>query len=269
MGTLRLKIKKCHSLRENVWLSNKIKKSFKKKWYFIKIVRQKQLQKDESFKKRRRYRYRAGRKGLFKRKRFPKKFFVVSPDTKIHKQKSAYIFGLKLKEKQKLIRHYGTISEKTFKNLCKNKSSQEFLSSLESRLDAILYKINFTFSPFAARQKINHGFFFINFQKTRVKGHQLKKGDLISTSPKKKSFSLISEGIKEKIKKEQDVKKGKNKKRYKKRNKKVTKVAFGTPPSYLEVNYSLLFCVFLSSPLLHQIFYPLPLKVKLIKEFYL
>ena len=222
MGVRQLQIKVCHSLKENIWFSNQIRRSFKKKWYFIKKIRSKQL----SF----------------------KKYSIAWPDKKIHQQHRTYIFTLNLKEKQKLKRYYGTISERTFRNLFKKNKVQKVFSILESRLDTILCKINFVSSPFLARQLISHGFFYVNGRRIKRKGYPLKSGDIISTSPKKKMFFLIYQEY-QKIKK----KKGKSLKL----------------PSYVEVNYKFLLCVLKYIPKYNDIIYKIPFKSKLIKEFYI
>ena len=68
------------------------------------------------------------------------------------------VFGEQLREKQKLKGYYGNISEsqfrRTFKEASRRKgnTSENLIQLLESRLDAMVYRLNFVPTVFAARQ---------------------------------------------------------------------------------------------------------------------
>src|SRR6201993_1293315 len=72
-------------------------------------------------------------------------------------------FGTQLMAKQKLKGYYGNIGERQFRRLFaeaarrKGDTSENLIALLERRLDAVVYRMKFAMTPFAARQFINHG----------------------------------------------------------------------------------------------------------------
>ncbi|MEK9725152.1 MAG: 30S ribosomal protein S4, partial [Rhodospirillaceae bacterium] len=72
-------------------------------------------------------------------------------------------FGLQLQGKQKLKGYYGNISEKQFQRYyreaaqAKGDTSENLIGLLERRLDAVVYRMKFVPTVFAARQFVNHG----------------------------------------------------------------------------------------------------------------
>src|SRR6201993_632597 len=72
-------------------------------------------------------------------------------------------FGIQLMAKQKLKGYYGNIGERQFRRLFaeasrrKGDTSENLIALLERRLDAVVYRMKFAMTPFAARQFINHG----------------------------------------------------------------------------------------------------------------
>jgi ribosomal protein S4 len=79
------------------------------------------------------------------------------------RRKKATDFGTQLMAKQKLRGYYGNISEKQFRRYyqeavrVRGDSSQLLIELLERRLDAVVYRMKFAITPFAARQFISHG----------------------------------------------------------------------------------------------------------------
>ena len=65
--------------------------------------------------------------------------------------------------KQKLKGYYGNIGEKQFRKYYeeavrrKGDTSENLIELLERRLDAVIYRMKFAVTPFAARQFVNHG----------------------------------------------------------------------------------------------------------------
>src|SRR6202008_792167 len=77
-------------------------------------------------------------------------------------------FGTQLAAKQTLKGYYGNISEKQFRKLYdeavrrRGDTSENLIELLERRLDAVVYRLKFAPTPFAARQIVNHGHVRVN-----------------------------------------------------------------------------------------------------------
>lgn len=110
-------------------------------------------------------------------------------------------YGKRLREKQKLKRHYG-LFEKQFKSYFKKasrmpgNSGENFIVLLESRLDNIVYRGGIAHSRNHARQMIRHGHITINDKKVDIPSYLLKEGDIISHAVKESSKKIV-EKVKE------------------------------------------------------------------------
>ena len=95
-------------------------------------------------------------------------------------------YGLQLRAKQKLKGYYGNISEKQFKNTYKHAAnmkgdtSQNLINLLERRLDAVIYRMKFAITPFAARQLINHGHVCVNGKRVNIPSYRVSENDEIT-----------------------------------------------------------------------------------------
>ncbi|XOD38940.1 MAG: 30S ribosomal protein S4 [Candidatus Carsonella ruddii] len=92
-------------------------------------------------------------------------------------------YGVVLRTKQKIKRYY-IISEKKFKLIYKKISKKFFfcedlINFLERRLDNLVYRMNFSISRKNSRQKILHGFIYVNFKKIKFPSFILSPGDSI------------------------------------------------------------------------------------------
>ncbi len=106
------------------------------------------------------------------------------------KRKKLSDFTIRLVEKQKVLFNYG-VREKQLVNLvkkCKKDKSQAWVDSLiislESRLDNIIFRMNWAPSIPAARQMVTHGHIIVNGRKTDIPSFSVKVGDKISISDK-------------------------------------------------------------------------------------
>ena len=94
-------------------------------------------------------------------------------------------FGLQLRAKQKLKGYYGNLTEKQFSRIYeeaarrKGNTSENLISLLESRLDAIVYRAKFVPTPFAARQFVNHGHILVNGKRVNIPSFRVKVGDVV------------------------------------------------------------------------------------------
>jgi len=109
-------------------------------------------------------------------------------------------FGLQLLEKQKA-RYTYNIAEKQFAKYVKDALDKKgnpldlLYSSLESRLDNIVYRTGFAGTRQMARQLVSHGHILVNGKKTNVPSYTLKEGDVISVregSKGKKPFEVFA-----------------------------------------------------------------------------
>ena len=108
-------------------------------------------------------------------------------------------FGIHLRAKQKLKGYYGNITEKSFRRLyaeavrLRGDTSENLIGLLERRLDAVVYRMKFVPTVFAARQFVNHGHVTVNGKKVNIASYQVKVGDVIEVRREKsKQIGLVS-----------------------------------------------------------------------------
>ena len=95
-------------------------------------------------------------------------------------------YGIQLFAKQKLRFYYGDITEKQFRKIydkasrIKGDTSEILIELLERRLDAIVYRMKFVPTIFAARQLVNHGHVKVNGKRVNIPSYTVKDGDEIS-----------------------------------------------------------------------------------------
>ncbi len=113
----------------------------------------------------------------------------------IRKKHSDY--SLHLTEKQKVKYMYGMTEKqflKTFKKSAKEKgvTGENFLITLESRLDNIVYRLGFAATRKQARQIVNHNHVKLNDKKANIPSIHVKIGDVIEIKEKfQKNKQLI------------------------------------------------------------------------------
>ena len=156
-------------------------------------------------------------------------------------------FGTQLFAKQKLRCYYGDLTEKQFRNIynkasnIKGDTSQILIELLERRLDAIVYRMKFVPTIFAARQLVNHGHVKINGKRVNIPSYTVKDGDEISLKDQSKQINIIQESI---VSQEREI------------------------PEYLEVDVKELKGRFLRAPLIHDVPYPVTMEPNLVIEYY-
>ena len=106
-------------------------------------------------------------------------------------------YALRLREKQKLRFHYG-VSEKQLRRYvakafsAKGNPGLTLLTSLESRLDSVIFRSGFAPSIQAARQMARHGHITVNDHRVDIPSYSLRDGDVIaphSTSKMKEAIA--------------------------------------------------------------------------------
>jgi len=105
-------------------------------------------------------------------------------------------YGIQLQEKQKLRFIYGVL-EKQFRRYYDMATKQSgvtgevLLQLLESRLDNVLYRMNFAKTRNEAKQLISHGHITVNGKKVDIPSYLVKVGDSISVKEGSRSKSGI------------------------------------------------------------------------------
>ena len=156
-------------------------------------------------------------------------------------------FGLQLMAKQKLKGYYGNISEKQFRRYYaeavrrRGDTSENLIGLLERRLDAVVYRMKFVPTVFAARQFVSHGHIFVNGKKVTIPSYQVREGDVISVKEASRQVPMVLEAIDSS---ERDV------------------------PEYMDVDTKKMTGTYTRVPGLADVPYPVQMEPNLVIEFY-
>jgi small subunit ribosomal protein S4 len=102
-------------------------------------------------------------------------------------------YARQLREKQKVKRIYG-LSEQQFRNTFERASKEpgvkgtNLLVSLETRLDNVVYRMNFASSRNAARQLVRHGHVQVNGKRVNVPSFRVRPGQEIRVAPESRDM---------------------------------------------------------------------------------
>lgn len=152
------------------------------------------------------------------------------------KKRKVTKFSLRLLTRHKLCGFSGKIPVYQFKKYVnENRNykyfSMNFLFNLESRIDTILYRLNFSNSPGFIRQFIKHKGVLVNNKLITTPSFQLSLNDSLSFVDKKDAFNKIYFNF-------------------------IKRLVFMSLPVYYEVNFRLMVVKFILVPRLDMIFYP-------------
>ncbi len=156
-------------------------------------------------------------------------------------------YGTQLMAKQKLKGYYGNISEKNFYKYYeeavrrKGDTSENLIELLERRLDAVIYRLKFAITPFAARQLVSHGHVMVNGKKLNIPSYQVRDEDVVEVREKSKQLAVVLDAAQSA---ERDV------------------------PEYVEVDHRAMKGKFLRAPKLADVPYPVQMEPHLVVEFY-
>jgi small subunit ribosomal protein S4 len=127
-----------------------------------------------------------------------KRNFAPGQHGQSKKQKKLVGYGLQLREKQKTKRIYGLL-ETQFRNSfekaahAKGITGENLLSSLERRLDSVIYRMGLATSRSQGRQTVRHGHIQVNGRKVNIPSFQVKPGDEIAVRESSKdNVSILS-----------------------------------------------------------------------------
>jgi len=110
-------------------------------------------------------------------------------------------FAEQLMAKQQLKGYYANISERQFRRYyrratqMRGDTGEQLIGLLESRLDAIVYRLNFVPTVFAARQVINHGHIAVNGSRVTIPSYLCREGDIVSIRERSRQHPLMLEAI--------------------------------------------------------------------------
>jgi small subunit ribosomal protein S4 len=156
-------------------------------------------------------------------------------------------FGIQLRAKQKLRGYYGNITEKQFRNIYAEASrrsgdtSENLIGLLERRLDAVVYRMKFVITVFAARQFVNHGHIMVNGKRVNIPSYRVDEGDVIEIRERSRQLAVVLEAAETA---ERDV------------------------PDYMEVDHTKMRGTFVRTPLLSDVPYPVHMEPNLVIEYY-
>lgn len=111
-------------------------------------------------------------------------------------------YGIQLREKQKAKRIFGLL-EKQFKRYFEKASKVKgatglaLLQILETRLDNIVYKLNFTKSRAEARQLVSHGHVKVDGKKVNIPSFAVGVGQTIEISSQMRDNTQVKKSIEE------------------------------------------------------------------------
>lgn len=156
-------------------------------------------------------------------------------------------FGVQLMAKQRLRGYYGNVSERQFlryyKEAVRRKgdNGENLIQLLERRLDAVIYRMKFATTVFAARQLINHGHVLVNGKRLNIASYQVKEGDEIELRAKSKQLAPVLAAVELS---ERDV------------------------PDYISVDHKAMKGTFVRVPAMGDVPYPVQMEPNLVIEYY-
>jgi small subunit ribosomal protein S4 len=156
-------------------------------------------------------------------------------------------YGIQLQAKQKLKGYYGNITERQFRriyteaNRRRGDTGEKLIELLERRLDAVIYRMKFAPTVFAARQLVNHGHVRVNGKKVNIASYSVKDNDAIELKTKSREMGLVLEAA---ASPERQV------------------------PDYLQVDHKAMKGTFIRGPKLSDVPYPVQMEPNLVVEFY-
>ncbi|MBT4770032.1 MAG: 30S ribosomal protein S4 [Rhodospirillaceae bacterium] len=156
-------------------------------------------------------------------------------------------YGIQLMAKQKLKGYYGNIGEKQFRRYYaesvqrKGDTGENLIEVLERRLDAVIYRMKFVPTVFAARQFISHGHIRVNGKKVNIPSYRVKDGDVVDVKEGSRELPMVLDAV---VSPEREI------------------------PEYLDVDLPKMKGTFVRGPGLSDVPYPVHMEPNLVIEFY-
>jgi small subunit ribosomal protein S4 len=165
----------------------------------------------------------------------------------VARRKKSSDYGSQLREKQKLKGYYGNINERQFRKIYqealrrKGDTGENLIGLLETRLDAVIYRMGVVSSVFAARQMVNHGHVLVNGKRVNIASYSVNEGDEIELKEKSKQMTKVLETLQNP---ERSV------------------------PDYIEFDKNSVKAKFIRVPKLAEVPYPVQMQPNFVIEFY-
>ena len=156
-------------------------------------------------------------------------------------------YGIQLSAKQKLRGYYGNITEHQFRRTyaeaarLRGDTGENLIGLLERRLDAVVYRLKFVPTVFAARQFVNHGHIKVNGKRVNIPSYRVSEGDVIEIKAKSRELGIVLEAVQSP---ERDV------------------------PGYLDVDHRKMTGSFIRVPEFSEVPYPVRMEPNLVIEYY-
>ena len=156
-------------------------------------------------------------------------------------------FGTQLKAKQKLKGYYGNITERQFRRTYaeavrrRGDTEENLIELLERRLDAVVYRMKFVPTVFAARQFVNHGHIKVNGKRVNIPSFRVKDGDVIEVKDGSREVPMVLQAVDSP---EREV------------------------PDYMDVDHQKMHGTFVRGPKPTDVPYPVQMEPNLVIEFY-
>jgi small subunit ribosomal protein S4 len=138
--------------------------------------------------------------GLGKPGALEKRNYPPGQHGRLHKQKLTQ-FGAQLREKQKLLFHYGLREEQLRRFVRKARSlnasnwMESLIGLLERRLDNVVFRLGFARSIAAARQLVSHGHILVNGRRQTIGSMVLRPGEVVWLSEKAAQMDTIQSSL--------------------------------------------------------------------------
>lgn len=156
-------------------------------------------------------------------------------------------YGIQLLAKQKLKGYYGNMNERQFHRVYQRASrmrgntGQNIIGLLERRLDAVVYRMKFAPTVFAARQIVNHRHVTVNGKVVNIASCLVNEGDVIEIREEFKNNVNVLTAVQSA---ERDL------------------------PSYVDVDLKSLKGTFVNTPKLEDVPYPVVMEPNIVVEYY-
>ena len=155
-------------------------------------------------------------------------------------------YGVHLREKQKIRRIYGVLEgqfRKTFAEAERRKgqTGENLLQLLESRLDAVAYRMGFGASRSESRQVVRHNGVLVTGKRVNIPSYSVRDTDTIEVKEKSKQLTMVLDAAQE---------------------------AGRDVPEYIEVDHRAMRGRILRTPKFSDVPYPVQMEPNLVVEFY-
>ena len=119
---------------------------------------------------------------------------IRNPKVQMRRKQSEY--GMQLNEKQKVKFIYG-ILEKQFRMYYEKAAKtpgitgENLLTTIERRLDNVVFRLGFAMTRREARQAVNHGHFTVNGKRVDIPSYLVSPGDVIEVCERSRSSVMF------------------------------------------------------------------------------